>query len=636
MQREREQQRIDDSMVLEKQDEVVVHSVTGQINPAQRALRFNLNVKERTAFLAAKPKTTLFQHQIEGVAFMKLREQPGNAIGGSAGGILLLPPRTGKTKTFLMRVHQDIQDRLARGEPRFGLPTLLIVPKNVADTMNYENKDLFVDGAELFARVVLSDTSMSRDDIHGIVSSHDLIITSYSTLLAFYQRWYNSHSLCEDAGPNLMFKTRWGRVIADEAHRLANNKNVVAKAVRTLSGDHFWYVTATPIQNATTDVLSALKFIHVSEEFLYMRNVPFLLNGLLFKRDYDDLIKINARFAQLKPPARADMRRSVTFGTESERILYAHVHEQSFQHLNHVPTTEGPRAPEVFTAEIRPENMGLRLRQTCVSHWLLPPDFIFPVGMRYSSEEMDGKMWKRWIESKLTGTYDAQVAKGDWPGPSVLPPISTKELAVLDYIRTKVRPNGEKVVVFSEWKGALDRLHKLVRQQMALEQGMEDGVVCVNGTVKGPARREALAAMWNDPQKYIMLVTLQSGGLGEDFTFANHGILIDPWWTPATEFQALMRLFGIKQTRKITIIVLCMDGTIEDHVQARANEKLEYEKVMKVTAAPDEDDDPMIVSADDNGVGLLADPNEEPSYFDGRWMTTYMKQAIQPAHVYHF
>jgi len=622
----------------EKPSQLFVHTVTAATNPQQRAMRFNLNQHERQLFVASRTRLTLYQHQEEGVAFMKLRETPGNEIGGSAGGIIQMPPRVGKTKTFMTLIYRDIQERVRRKEPRFGMPTLLIVPKNVVDTMAYENMDLFAEGHELIHYIILGDNALRETDLHGIIMSHDLIITSYSALMAFYHRWEESFGLTEDVGPQLMFNTKWRRVIADEAHRLANHKNVIFNAVATLKADHFWYVTATPIQNSPTDVLSALRFIRVNEVFLKMTTVPVLLPSLLFRRDYDDLIKINPAFARLKPPTHEQMRRAITWNTESERLLYLHIEAQSFMHLDSTPVMEGSRPANVFTQDVRPENMGLRMRQACVSPWLLPADFVLPEGMRYASPEVDGVWWRRWMESRLMGTIDSELDAEGWPPPHVLPPMSSKELDVMNDIRINIEPRGEKGVYFSEWTGSLDRLHRLIKERAYIRQGHrdsvpEDGVVCVNGSIKGVARKNALQNMWKDPKKYIMLVTLQSGGLGEDFTFANHGCLLESWWCPATEYQALMRLYGMKQTRTISMSILCIENTVEDYVIARANQKRGYEAVMTLgtpQTPAEENDDPMAISGvEDDGTGLLLDPEDEPTIFDPNWMNNYLQQAVR-------
>lgn len=638
----RHQQEQEDSIAPEKPSDVFVQNVPGTSNPIQRAHQFNLSLAERQAFVASRPRIKLFEHQEAAVAFMKLRETPGNNTTGASGGILYFPPRTGKTKAFLTRAHQAAQECVAHLEPRFGAPTLLVVPKNVIDTMTYENDDLFDKDCELRTRIILSDTTLQKEDIHAIIASYDLVITSYSTLMAFYQRWTKSFCLSEDPGPQIMFKTRWRRVIADEAHRLANNKNVVFDAVAALRADHFWYVTATPIQNAASDVLSALRFLRVHDKYINMESVPGLLQSLLFRRDYDDLIRIDPMFAKLKPPSRESMQRFIDFDIESEKILYKHVQSRSLMHLNSTPTREYQRPVDVFSNDVRPENMGLRLRQACVSAWLLPENFILPDGMRYSSEEMDGNAWMRWVTARLLGTVD----RGVWPPANVLPPFSSKERYVLDYIRINVEPSHEKIVIFSEWTSSLHRLHELIKWRASLRQGHrdtipEDGVVCVNGSVKSAARKQAVQNMWSNPAKYIMLVTLQSGGVGEDFTFANHALLIDPWWTPATEFQALTRIIGMKQTRPINIIVLSIANTVEDYVQARANQKLAYESVMQLTHETkrqenDQADDPMIVSDGSDEEDI--DPMEEPAVMDESWMSGFLEQIREKPQepVYHF
>jgi SNF2 family DNA or RNA helicase len=622
--------------------QVFVHGGPTALGPEQRALRFNLNPAERTAFVNAKPRIHLFPQQEDGVDFMQYNETPERVLFGASGGIFRMPPRAGKTKTFLMHVYRAVQRRVRLGQPRFGSPTLLVVPKSVVDTMIFENQELFAEGHELLITVIMSDSALAGTDIHTLISSNDLIITSYSTLITFHQRWVRSFGICDDIGPRLMFRTRWLRIICDEAHRLANRENVVFDAVSALDAYHRWFVTATPITNSPDDILSALRFLHVDPVQVTRENVPRLLGHLLFNRDYDDLIKIDPNFAKLKPPGREAIQVALDFGTASERAFYKHIEAQSFLNLSKSARADaikyGPQVNRgLLSAEVRPENMALRLRQACLSPWLLPEDFIMPKGMRYATEAMDGHMWYKWMHGALMGgAPDPVLVRSGWPDANTLPPMSTKERYVLDYIRTQVEPAREKIVIFSEWTGALGRIHKLLSWRATLRQGHdnikpEDGVVEINGNVKAADRRAALQRMRTDPSKYIMLVTLQSGGLGEDFTFANHGILIDPWWTPATEHQALMRLYGVKQTRPIHIKVLCIVSSIEDYVQARADAKRAYESIIRnvdtrpigvMEAEPDAD-------FLDPAEALVADPEELPTYLDPQWFLSYMQQTQQ-------
>ena len=66
----------------------------------------------------------------------------------------------------------------------------------------------------------------------------------------------------------------------------------------------------------------------------------------------------------------------------------------------------------------------------------------------------------------------------------------------------------------------------------------------------------------------VFLISLKAGGFGLNLTEADYCVLLDPWWNPATENQAVDRIHRIGQTRKVMVYRLVAEGTIEDKVMA--------------------------------------------------------------------
>ena len=73
----------------------------------------------------------------------------------------------------------------------------------------------------------------------------------------------------------------------------------------------------------------------------------------------------------------------------------------------------------------------------------------------------------------------------------------------------------------------------------------------------------------------VFLISLKAGGVGLNLTEADYCFLLDPWWNPATETQAIDRTHRIGQTRQVMVYRLIARDTIEEKVRALAARKAE-------------------------------------------------------------
>jgi SNF2 family DNA or RNA helicase len=125
---------------------------------------------------------------------------------------------------------------------------------------------------------------------------------------------------------------------------------------------------------------------------------------------------------------------------------------------------------------------------------------------------------------------------------------------------------GEKALVFSQFTSLLQivRAH-LERRKLPYEY--LDGA-----TVKREAR---VARFQSDPSVPIFLISLKAGGVGMNLTAAEHVFLLDPWWNPAVEAQAIDRTHRIGQRRSISAYKLIARRTVEEKVVELQREKRE-------------------------------------------------------------
>jgi superfamily II DNA or RNA helicase len=122
---------------------------------------------------------------------------------------------------------------------------------------------------------------------------------------------------------------------------------------------------------------------------------------------------------------------------------------------------------------------------------------------------------------------------------------------------------GHRALVFSQFTGFL----KKVRERLDHE-GIE--YCYLDGRTR---RRDRVLARFKEGTDPVFLISLKAGGFGLNLTEADYCFLLDPWWNPATEAQAVDRTHRIGQTRAVMVYRLIARDTIEEKVVALARRK---------------------------------------------------------------
>lgn len=89
----------------------------------------------------------------------------------------------------------------------------------------------------------------------------------------------------------------------------------------------------------------------------------------------------------------------------------------------------------------------------------------------------------------------------------------------------------------------------------------------------GEVRRERVLERFKTRADPVFLISLEAGGFGLNLIEADYCFLLDPWWNPATETQAIDRTHQIGQTRPVMVYRMIARGTIEEKVVALARRK---------------------------------------------------------------
>ncbi|KAF8634441.1 hypothetical protein AX15_000890 [Amanita polypyramis BW_CC] len=128
--------------------------------------------------------------------------------------------------------------------------------------------------------------------------------------------------------------------------------------------------------------------------------------------------------------------------------------------------------------------------------------------------------------------------------------------------------NIVKTVVFSQWTSMLDKI----------EDALEAASIHydrLDGTMRRDERVRAMEALKRDPRCEVLLVSLKAGGVGLNLTAAQRVYLMDPYWNPAVENQAVDRIHRLGQTKPVTTVKLIIENTIEARLLEVQRQKTE-------------------------------------------------------------
>ena len=149
---------------------------------------------------------------------------------------------------------------------------------------------------------------------------------------------------------------------------------------------------------------------------------------------------------------------------------------------------------------------------------------------------------------------------------------SSKIDQALDILRNIHRndPN-EKTIIFSQWTSLLDLL------EIALSFDGTDlgGFTRYDGSMNANSRNEAVNDFLDRASVKIMLVSLKAGNAGLNLTAASQVIILDPFWNPFIEEQAIDRAHRIGQQRSVRVHKVLVENTVEDRIVALQEKKRE-------------------------------------------------------------
>ena len=304
-------------------------------------------------------------------------------------------------------------------------------------------------------------------------------------------------------------------VILDEAQAVKNARTESAKAVRLLRGNHRLALSGTPVENHLGELWSLLDFLNPG---MLGASGVFQLAGGAMRNPSDDARKLLAH--ALRP------------------FLLRRTKEQVAKELP-------PKIEQTIYCEMEPRQRTLynELRE----HYrksLMPK--INTDGIAKSKIQVLEALLRLRQAACHPGLVDRKRAQDP----------SAKLDVLIEQLRA-VLEEGHKALVFSQFTSLLGIL------RVALEA---DGIEYEYLDGKTNDRQARVERFQNDPGCPLFLISLKAGGVGLNLTAADYVFILDPWWNPAVEAQAVDRTHRIGQLRQVFAYRLITRDTVEEKV----------------------------------------------------------------------
>ena len=314
-------------------------------------------------------------------------------------------------------------------------------------------------------------------------------------------------------------------VVLDEAQAIKNANTASAKAARLLRADHRLALSGTPIENHLGELWSLFDFL----------NPGVLGRSSAFQRAVTAATGTGAE------------------GDEAAAVLSRGLRPFILRRTKQQVARDLPeRTEQTITCELSPRERalydGLRRHYRDV---LL--DRVERVGLGKSKLQVLEAL----LRLRQAACHPALVE------PDRRSHGSTKFDVLLPRLR-EVLDEGHKAIVFSQFTTLLGLLRSTLDSEGITYEYL-DG--------KTTNREAHVARFQDDPAVGLFLISLKAGGVGLNLTAAEYVFLLDPWWNPAVEAQAIDRAHRIGQTREVFAYRLIAKDTVEEKVLALQRSK---------------------------------------------------------------
>ena len=501
-------------------------------------------------------RATLRPYQLEGYRWLDFLRQAG------LGGVLADDMGLGKTVQVLAAVQRLVEEREGAGgeapvddgtdedsestdsdalnEPEGTGPVLVIAPTSVVGSW-VEQAECFCPG--LRVRAVTRTAAKREETLEQITARCDVVVTSYTIA-----RMCEGEFIAQD----------WSWVVCDEAQFVKNHASATYKAVRRLRTPSTIVITGTPLENSLMDLwalmsIAAPGLLPEPERFGQVYRKPIDRGdaealGRLRRRMRPFLLRRTKEQVAADLPAKTEQVLAVELGAKHRKAYDQRLARERQKILGLL---------EEDTAQSR--FIALKALTTLRQMALDPALVDGQAGDNASRTDSPGKKPVR----GMTGKAATAPSKGQ-PGPGRRPSPSAKVEVLLEHLGPIVS-EGHRALIFSQF----------TRYLSGVREHLEDAGVRTAYMDGGTSNRQEVIDAFRAGGADVFLISLKAGGFGLTLTEADYVFLLDPWWNPQAEEQAVDRTHRIGQDKPVMVYRLVSADTIEEKVMALKEKKAE-------------------------------------------------------------
>ena len=451
-------------------------------------------------------RATLRPYQVEGYRWLTFLYEH------RMGGILADDMGLGKTVQALALLAHAIEEHRAAAPGEPFAPFLVVAPTSVISNWAAE-AERFLPRAKV---VTITETTAGKTPLAERVAGAHLVLTSYTLLRMDEDAYAYAAGLGSEEGPGT---PGWGALLLDEAQFVKNTGTRAWSIARAMPARTKIAMTGTPLENNLMELWALLAIVAdglfpSARAFrdLYARPAESgedpahaaATTARLRRRIRPLMLRRTKELVAAELPAKNDVRVNLPLAPGHRRIYDTHLQRERQKVLGLLEDMDKNR----FTIF---QSLTL-LRRLALDAALIDPDAY--EGVTSAKRE--------YLVKRLPGLL----------------------------------AGGHRVLVFSQFTGYL----KSISARLA-EEGI--GHLYLDGSTRN--RAEVIEA-FTSGQEPVFLISLKAGGFGLNLTEADHVFIMDPWWNPAAEQQAVDRIHRIGQDKEVHVYRLVAEGTIEEKV----------------------------------------------------------------------
>lgn len=354
---------------------------------------------------------------------------------------------------------------------------------------------------------------------HGALRSHqietyldsEIIITTYGTLRSDL----------------IIFqKETFDYVILDESQTIKNPSSKIAKSVQLINAKNRIALSGTPMQNNTFDIFSQMNFLNP---------------GMLGSKDF-----FKIQFAKA-----IDKFQDAETKAHLKKLIYPFLLRRTKEQV----AKDLPNKTEVtLYCEMEKEQRK-----------------IYDMYKNLYRSQILGTIEKQGIEkSHFAILQGLMKLRQICDSPAILneeTKYDNHSIKIEELIRElQAHVAGHKVLIFSQFLGMLALIKDALQKEEISYQYFDGSYTAIQ-------REKAIQDFQNNDDCRVFLISLKAGGMGLNLTAADYVYIVDPWWNPAVEQQAIDRTHRIGQTKNIFAYRMICKDTVEEKIMLLKEKK---------------------------------------------------------------